>query len=293
MTTATLITAARWSALPPAGLPVARLVLGQPAAEVAETLPRIFNLCRAAQSTAVRLALGLPTSSASDDLANEIRREHLLRLCLIWPQRFDLAPVPMQADDLHSHLFGKGLPDDVHQLTDFADSDAGLAPLLAAVMTRFAPQTAVANGLPVPTDQSLFSSSPLENSTAARQMAHPLMRDIERHYGRGPLWRVVGRALDLVALLRRGWRPEARVLPDGCVTVPAARGTYAVRATVRDGRVMEFARMTPTDHLLAKNGVMDQTLASLPPCDQDQAQAIIDVLDPCAPLTLKERPLDA
>ena len=169
----------------------------------------------------------------------------------------------------------------------------GLAALLAAVMTRFAPQTAVANGLPVPTDQSLFSSSPLENSTAARQMAHPLMRDIERHYGRGPLWRVVGRALDLVALLRRGWRPEARVLPDRCVTVPAARGTYAVRATVRDERVIDFARVTPTDHLLAKNGVMDQTLASLPPCDQDQAQAIIDVLDPCAPLTLKERPLDA
>lgn len=91
------------------------------------------------------MALGLPVPDASEALADEIRREHLLRLCLIWPQHFGLPPIPMQADDLNTHLFGAGLPDDVNELKVFTSGSAALAPLVGAVMSRFAPAEAVAN----------------------------------------------------------------------------------------------------------------------------------------------------
>ena len=289
MNAPTSFDADRWTAIPAPALPVTRLVIGRPVKEVAETLPRVFNLCRAAQSPAVRLALGLSAPDASGDLADEIRREHLLRLCLIWPQHFGLPPIPMQADDLNTHLFGAGLPDDVNELKVFASGSAALAPLVAAVMSRFAPAEAVANGLPVPDDTRHLSLAPQENSVSARRRAHPLMQDVEQVFGRGPLWRILGRAIDLGAVLS-GWRPEARVLPDGCVTVPAARGIYAVRARTENGRVTEFTRITPTDHMMADGGVMQRTLESLPPCGQDRAQAVVDLLDPCAPVTLQRRP---
>ncbi len=44
-------------AAPP--LPIARLVASKPVEEVAALLPRVYNLCPAAQGCAARLALGL------------------------------------------------------------------------------------------------------------------------------------------------------------------------------------------------------------------------------------------
>jgi hypothetical protein len=41
---------------------------------------------------------------------------------------------------------------------------------------------------------------------------------------------------------------------------------------------------------MADGGVMQRTLESLPPCGQDRAQAVVDLLDPCAPVTLQRRP---
>lgn len=55
MNAPTFFDADRWTAIPAPALPVTRLVIGRPVEAVAETLPRIFNLCRAAQSTAVRV----------------------------------------------------------------------------------------------------------------------------------------------------------------------------------------------------------------------------------------------
>lgn len=195
----------------------------------------------------------------------------------------------MQADDLNTHLFGAGLPDDVNELKVFTSGQRGFGPAGRGCDVPFCPCRGGGERLPVPDDTRYLSFAPQENSVSARRRAHPLMLDVERVFGRGPLWRVLGRAIDLGAELS-GWRPEARVLPDGCVTVPAARGIYAVRARTENGHVTEFTRITPTDHLMADGGVMQRTLESLPPCGQDRAQAVVDLLDPCAPVTLQRRP---
>ncbi|MBT25313.1 MAG: hydrogenase expression/formation protein HupK, partial [Rhodobacteraceae bacterium] len=54
----------RLIARPAKVLPVAQLVRGKRIEEVADLLPRLFNLCRAAQRAAVRAALGLEVTAA-------------------------------------------------------------------------------------------------------------------------------------------------------------------------------------------------------------------------------------
>lgn len=274
----------------PVKLPIHIMVIGRPAEEVAETLPRVFNLCRTAQRMAVRAALGLPVASdESTELAAEIRREHLVKLCLMLPQKLGLAPLPVRADTeaaLAEALFGGSLPD---RLDTLLGRTCALTPVAADLIRRFAPAEAVANDLPLPSDASILAETAQENSVAARHQSHPLMQDIEAAFGRAPLWRVIGRALDLQALMH-GWRPELRQLANGQAIVPAARGTYAVSARVKDGTVTEFRRMTPTDHLLCKGGIMEQTLETLPAHKQTEAALLVEILDPCTPVSLKGLP---
>ena len=68
----------------------------------------------------------------------------------------------------------------------------------------------------------------------------------------------------------------------------AARGSYAVAATVTDGKVTGFSRVTPTDHLLATDGILDRSLAALPALKSGYAPLLLDILDPCTPVALEE-----
>ena len=74
----------------------------------------------------------------------------------------------------------------------------------------------------------------------------------------------------------------------GTAVVPAARGFYAVRAQAQNGRVTELRRLTPTDHLLAPGGILAQSLATLPPEHRDLADLVVDIIDPCVPVRIKE-----
>lgn len=49
-----------------------------------------------------------------------------------------------------------------------------------------------------------------------------------------------------------------------------------------------FERVTPTDSLLARGGVLDRTLASLPADKAGLGPLLLDILDPCSPVRLKE-----
>jgi hypothetical protein len=82
--------------------------------------------------------------------------------------------------------------------------------------------------------------------------------------------------------------PRPAQVGGGRALVPAARGLYAVAARVEGGRVAAFARVTPTDHLLAPGGVLDRSLAALPADRGALAPLLLDILDPCSPVQVME-----
>ncbi len=279
-------------AVPGPGLPVEKMLLGKPVAEAAALLPRLFNLCRAAQDVAVSLALDLPGSNA--DITAEIRRDHIVKLFVSWPGYFgargQIDPAILTDDQaLRVAVFGPTgqAPKSADEVASFLASDVGVAPLFARIESSFASGEAVANDLPIVDEVRAFQCDAVENSTAARRATHPAMTAIETHYGRGPLWRAFGRALDLVAVVDGDMPPPISPAP-GKAVVPATRGTYAVSAQAVGGFITHFDRVTPTDHLTAKGGMLDRTLASLPADKTGLAPLILDVLDPCSPVRLEE-----
>ncbi|HLQ18034.1 MAG TPA: hydrogenase expression/formation protein HupK, partial [Tabrizicola sp.] len=264
-------------------LPLEALVLGKTVAEAAELLPRLFNLCRMAQGLAANLSLGRP---ATEDATAEILRDHVLKLCVTLPKAFNLPPTPIPlsrgaemalagAADL---LGPNGLANDP------AEMSGPLAPLFRHIAATFPPGIAACPALPVPRDP--LAEGPFENSAAGRQSHHPLLRRIEETHGRGPLWRLAGLMADLEAALQNRL-PKPTVI-NGTATVPAARGTYALRITHRNGIVTGLTRRTPTDHMLAPDGALLKSLATLPEPLHHLAPQVIALHDPCVPVTVRE-----
>lgn len=278
--------------VPARALPVAALCLGKPVDEALTLLPRIFNLCGAAQEAALRLSLD-QTPLPREALRREILREHLMKFCISWPTLLGMAPCPMPsgwdkpAGLTSGQLFGASamLPAP-STLNDWLETGGGFAPVLAAIRTRFCKGEAAAD-LPVVTPATVMADAACDNSVAARHAAHPMMRHIAQTHGKGPFWHAFGRLLDLDAA-RVGAMPAPARQPDGAGTAPAARGLYAIRATQSGGMITGLTRRTPTDHLVAPGGVMEQSLASLPAHKASLAALVVDILDPCQPVTLEE-----
>ncbi|WP_210730676.1 hydrogenase expression/formation protein HupK [Roseicyclus persicicus] len=276
-------------AVPGPALPVEALVLGRPVAEAAALLPRLFNLCRAAQGVAAALALDLPPPTA--DIGAEIRRDHLLKLFVQLPGRFGRGDAPPaltgDAGTIRAALFGPAAaaPTTTAETDAFLASGHGLAPLLGRIAGCFGQGVACANGLPLAGPDT--GTPAAENSPAARRAAHPALAHVEATHGRGPLWRVFGRALDLDAVLS-GDLPAPRLLRPGTAQVPATRGLYTVTATQAGGLVTGVSRLTPTDHLLAPGGILALSLATLPADRAGLAPLLLDILDPCSPVRLAE-----
>lgn len=276
----------RFGVEPPEPLPLKALVLGRPPEAVAALLPRLFNLCRHAQGAAARMALGLGAPDCAA-LAREIAQEHRLHLTLFLPRALGLAPLAPPGGCTAEALFAGELPATPERFEAFLAQGAGIAPLFSALIARFAPGEAATPTLPAVTPATALSPTAQENSAAARHAGHALMRHIEASHGRGPLWRVLGRALDLQAAAR-GILPAPRLIAPGTAMVPSARGLYTLRLEVAAGAVTALARTTPTDHLLAPGGLLDHSLASLGGADRAQAELLLAVLDPCVPLVLRE-----
>ena len=270
--------------VPPPAVPVARLMLGRPPEEVAALMPRIFNLCGQAQGLAARLALGLEGGMA--DARREILRDHLAQLCLHWPRALGLAPRALPEDwaaggaALEHWLWGGARPDD---LAGWLAAGRGMAPVLAAIAAAFGPGGAVAD---LPPLQDPMALNGQENSPAGRVADDPLMQAAAAAFGRGPLWRALGRALDLARLCHAAPR-AARIAP-GVAVVEAARGSYALSIAVADGRVTALSRVTPTDHLLAPGAALERAFASLPAAKSYRAALLVAILDPCVPVQLRE-----
>ncbi|MCE6950201.1 HupK protein [Cereibacter sphaeroides] len=254
-----------WRLDPAPALPVEALMLGRSPEAAAELLPRIFNLCPVAQATAVRLALDLPLP-AGPDLSAEVAREHRLKLGLLWPKLLGLS-----THDL------PGLPAPA-ALEDWVRRH----PLFATLLRLFPAGVATAD-LPAVRPDTAMTASACDNSPAARRQDHPLLVAAGGLWGKGPLWRALGRLVDLSLPL-----PAPIRLEDATAVVPAARGSYAVRARAESGLVRAFARTTPTDHLLAPGGALARSLATLPADAGNLAPLVVAILDPCVPVQFAE-----
>lgn len=278
-------------------LPAGEMVIGMTPHDAAEFLPRVFNLCRAAQSLAVCAALGLPVSDAAEaELAQDILRDHVVKIALKWPAYLGLPPLALppawqsNSQLLRQTLFGPTgqLPSRLDGFDLFLDQGQGIGSVLSHLRQVFMRGEACTGRLPLVTSTSAFALTCQENSVAARQAARPVMAQIENAYGRGPFWRATAIAYDIESCLE-GTLPALERPRKGAVAVPAARGIYTVDATLKDGRVTTFRRVTPTDHLLVKDGVLDQSLAKfLGRKDSATAKLLLDILDPCVPVQIEE-----
>ena len=299
-------------AKPSPTLPVDRLVVGKRTDEVAVLIPRLFSLCRAAQGAAVATCLGRPADPQG--IAQEILRDHMLKLCVTWPNLLGLAPRPVPlirpaavADissdtpgssalptslagekDVAEAAFGavRRPPATSEEFEAFLTSSNGAAPVLARIDACFAAGEACANALP-PVDATIIQDdAPVENSTAARHLDHPVMRHIETTRGRGPLWRAAARLYD-IAMALDDTLPAIALTGPGRALVPATRGAYAMRIDTDGDIVTHFARVTPTDSLIAPGGVLDRSLATLPAEKSGLWTLLLNILDPCSPVRLE------
>ncbi len=272
---------AKFEAVPAPELPVGELVRGKPVGEVADLLPRLFNICRAAQTVAVKRALGQPVSAEwREAAAKEARRDHALKLCITLPARLGIAPLAFRPAwlDFPQELLNMigGLPADIDELDALMASNANIAPILRGVHNAFPDRACATGQLPPVTAEAFFDGVPMENSLAGRHASHPLMEQIAVRYGHGPLWRTVAR---LVAL------DADPAEPNGPLT-PAPRGDYGLKITTEHGIVTDVVRVTPTDHLTLRGGILDRALETLP--HADMAPLLLDILDPCTPVQIKE-----
>ncbi len=277
-------------AISSAPMPIADMVIGQSLEQAVALLPRLFNLCRGAQTMAARLAAG-QTITQTDRAAAETEaiRDHGLRLFITLPRLLGLTPPALlpgwQSDAAvcQRMVWGTARPATPAEFKAWRQRDAGLAPMINALSDVFAPGQAVTTALPLVTADTAFDHRPIENSVAGHHADHPILHEIEAETGRGPLWRVVGRMIDI------GTVPTAHRTPCGAV-VRAPRGTYALRLDHHQGIVTACTRVTPTDHLLCAGGVLEQTLATT--SEAGLIPLIMDILDPCTPVQIKEA-LDA
>lgn len=280
-----------WQVTTGPAIPLDALVIGRPVEEVADTLPRLFNLCRVAQSRAVRLALDLPVEPA--DLKQEIIRDHLMKFCVTWPRHLARAPMPLPpgwqagGEALLFSLFALPFPETPDDFREALMLQGGIAGTLIDLARAIPEGTGAFPRLPAIDDRTAFDMTAVENSVAGRQAGHPVLHEIEAKRGRDLFWRAVARVYDIAAAVR-GTLPAPRLVSPGHAIVPAARGTYAVAASVKDGHVASFARITPTDHLLAPGGVLASTLAALSDGQHHLIPLALDILDPCQPVEVKE-----
>lgn len=274
----------------PRPVAVEALVLGHRAEEAVALLGRVFGLCRHAQESAARLAFGLPPADPAP-LAEEILRDTLFRLFVDLPPRLGLRPLPLPPGWRHGGVgvaraaFGPDArpPADIAAFRRWLASDHGLTPVLRRLVETVPPREGASRTLPGFDGQVELC----ENSGASRYLHHPLMSALERQAGRGPLWRSVGRLLDLDACLR-GALPAPRLVAPGTAISPATRGSYLIAARLGGGRIAALSRRTPTDDLCRPGGALETTLAALPWSQRALAPLVVSCLDPCLPWQVME-----
>lgn len=262
-------------------------------------VPLVWNVCGAAQEGAFRAALGLPVDDAlTKRIVREAIRDHLLHLCVRLPAALGLRPQPaivaafnVREGEAANRIFpGGGMPHDVATLRRVCAEEKSLgSELLSSAVSSAAPFCAAQ--APLITGQDAregflhAQQGPTENSAASRNASHPLLVDISETFGRGVLWRIAGRMVDLEALAHGAPSAPPAHGRGGYGAAIAARGTMLIRASERASLLENFERIAPTDCAFATGGVATQLMEALPPDNtaMSRAETLLSVLDPCVP----------
>jgi hypothetical protein len=150
-----------------------------------------------------------------------------------------------------------------------------------------------------------IDNQPRETSPLTRQRQHPLVQRGLEAWGPGPGVRLLARAVEVTAVLRRlqvnvarlgGARPFAQTRAPGgrgLGIVEAARGRLVHQLDQRDGRVTRYRILAPTEWNLHPRGVLARALLRLEQPRPSGLRALVKVLvtavDPCVDWQLELR----
>lgn len=182
-----------------------------------------------------------------------------------------------------------------HGLMDFGRSVA-IRPLPPLTAAEF-------DGLLAPDATGEFAARPYwqgevyETGALARQQDHPLIQDLQRHYGNGLITRLAARLVELArvpqqmrALTGQIQTPSphaAAPLPEntGVWIVEAARGRLVHRVELRDGALQRYQILAPTEWNFHPDGPLVQGLYDRAVENREDLQRqtgmLVAALDPC------------
>lgn len=136
----------------------------------------------------------------------------------------------------------------------------------------------------------------LDNSAAATR-AHPLLEQLQQHFGRGLLYRQFERLVNIAHLVEsfRETGDESQTLPkmpQGTASVRTARGWLMHSLQFKDDKVSQFRAIAPTEWNFCSGGLAEQCLHKLQPTADVplniQAKSVIESIDPCVEYTLEQ-----
>ncbi|MEZ6021067.1 MAG: nickel-dependent hydrogenase large subunit [Planctomycetota bacterium] len=123
----------------------------------------------------------------------------------------------------------------------------------------------------------------------ARQARHPVVAESCRRFGNGLFSRLVARLFDVAMvpiLLEDGLVPLE--FAPGMARVETARGPLFHTATVRSGKVQDYAILAPTEWNFHPRGPAVRAMESAPPDTETLAlQWLVNSLDPCVDVKLE------
>lgn len=297
----------------PSALELTSALVGKPAEEAARVIPLVYNVCAAAQESAVRSALDLPLDETLfRRVALESLREHVLKLAIVWPQLAGemadreapaLAARAFDDDDvataLRQALFAPfpGAPENLDAFDAFVVAGkTAPARMLARLADGWNPDWGRVDDIdifephePVDWPRPTQKGAPVDNSQASRVAETPLLRQIEARQGRGLVWRIAARLVEVDRLLQHKGEASS-VTAHGAAN--AARGVMMVQGSITpDGRIASLARLSPTDFLIAPGGVLERALATLDKAGniplRNVAQMVVETIDPCVATELE------
>ena len=295
----------------------ARLLQGRPADDAATLAPRLFTLCATAQGCAARRALAAaagnplppPDTAEQATLMAEMVGEHLWRLALDWPAR--LATPPRQAALVAWRKHGRH--QDWPGWADFSTAALKLPPCATSALPLLESLDARAWWQALAGDQDgarglahcwnhltalaaapTLAGSPREAGAAARWQDHSEVAALWQAKRR-PAARLRARCLELEALGGGDWNPDwvdahSPAPGIGIARVETARGPLLHLVQIKDGKVLRYVIVAPTEWNFHPAGAFVNDAAGLPaPTPQaalDLARTLALSLDPCVAVAL-------
>ena len=306
-----------------------QLCVGLTPHEAVARVSSLFSLCGTAHAIAATRALGLSEMDAArqDGMRLEIMRDHALALLLEWPRWLGLPPArdllarlthlkahdPAACAGLRRELTGTSadiagfdLPGLGQWLESAREPHAPvLVTLLAWLRERLCADWGRVSLPPLQAGdiEAAFGAghdappTPRDAGILPDHMDIPVIRALIGVEGVSLFVRLMARVVDLLACLHPTsqalFSRAAALSPHlpGIGVARAARGIVAHRAVVRQGRVAQYAILSPTFWHVAPGGLLPRIAAGLPvdgPRRPWLARLMLSCVNPCVPVAVEE-----